>query len=132
VPDYTAAQVREREAIQRAGVAVKVIADGVAVKGAEGRFTGEEDGFVAVKGLFKEKTYPAGRPGQVDEMRGEADTERAVHREKRLRVAHAALGFAPTEKTRAVSAGVTYAVAHVGPKYAGPDVTAYVLVLRPL
>jgi hypothetical protein len=131
MPTFTPRQLSEARAIARTGRPVKIIADGAA-GGAEKRYTGAEAGFVAVRAVYREKKIPVTIPhGDVDDMRGEADTERAAHRERTLRVAYAALDFEPTEKTRVVD-GQTFAVGHVERRYHEADLVAYVLVLRPV
>src|SRR5947209_19268466 len=127
----TARQLSEMRAIGRAGRTVRIIQDGASA-GLEKRYTGEESGFTSIKGLFKDKVYTFVREGSVERMRGEADEARAAHRERQLTVAHAALGYAPTETTRVVDAGTTYAVQHVDRKLHGEDPLSYTMVLRPV
>lgn len=128
----TPRQQSEARAIARTGRTVKVLADGVS-GGIEKRYTGAEPGFIAVKAVFKSKVLQITRhEGDVDRMRGEADEARAAHRELRMTAAAASLGFEPTEKTRVVDGGKTYAVQHVDRKLFGDDPLSYTMVLRPV
>jgi len=130
--EFSPAQLREQRAIRRTGLTVKVIQDGAA-GGIEKRYTGSEPGFQTVRALFKDKPYSApSEEGDVDRLRGEADEARARHREKRLTVAYADLGFEPTERTRAVVHGKTYAVQHVDRKMHVDDTVSYTMALRPV
>lgn len=121
---------RAERHINSKGRTVLIIENGAA-GGAERRYTGTEPGFVAVKAILVDKTYPMAG-GALDESRGEADIGRSVYREKEMSVAAAALSFVPTEKTRVVADAVTYAAQDVNAETLGDVRIMYIISLRPI